>query len=122
MTQPSIFDLELPNSADPAWFAAPLTSLEQRFKAFHEANPHVYTALAGRAQYESLHGATRLSIAKLAEQLRADIAVNTTGDEFRINNSFRALYARLLMHRLPMLAGKFEVRERRERCTAMEGQ
>jgi hypothetical protein len=115
MTAPhSIFDVVPPLSHDPAWLVAPLTPLEQRFKAFHEQNPAIYRRLEMRAVHESNQGASRLSIAKLAEQLRADVTVQTVGDEFKINNSFRALYARLLIHRNPELNGKFEVRERRE--------
>lgn len=110
----SLFDIAPPNSKDPAWLLSPQTDLEKAFKAFHEANPHVYTRLEERAIRDA--GSNRLSISKLAEQLRADIGTSTVGDAFKINNSYRALYARLLIHRNPVLDGKFELRVRRDRA------
>lgn len=110
----SIFDVVPPTSREPAWLVAPLSDLEKRFAAFHAENPHIYRELETRATREHERGSARLSIAKLAEQLRADYAVSSAGDAYKINNSYRALYARLLVHRHPALAGKFELRERRE--------
>jgi hypothetical protein len=123
MTAPSIFDFvdaldAAPSRADePSWLAAPTTPLEGKFKAFHEQNPQMYRELERRSVYEASHGAARLSIAKMAEQLRADPSIASIGDAFKINNSYRALYARLLIHRHPELDGKFEIRERREKST-----
>lgn len=85
-------------------------TLEERFAEFHAANPHVYTRLRDAALAQARGGAPRLSIAKLAEELRADHRVKTGGDDFKINNSFRAPYARLLMEREPLLRGRFETR------------
>lgn len=110
----NLFDLVPPNSDDPAWLAAPQTPLEQRFKAFHEANPQIYRELETRAMREHERGSKRLSIAKLAEQLREDYAVTSVADSYKINNSWRAFYARLLMHRHPAMDGKFELREQRK--------
>lgn len=117
----SIFDIVPAGSHDPAWLVAPMTPLEQAFKAFHDENPHIYRELERRSLVEVQHGALRLSIAKMAEQLRADHGTTTEGDPFKINNSYRALYARLLIHRHQQLAGKFELRERREQRPDMVG-
>ena len=38
-------------------------------------------------------------------------SVQTTGDDFKINNDFTAHYARLLMREHPALEGFFETRE-----------
>lgn len=37
-----------------------------------------------------------------------------TSDEFKLNNNYRALYARLLLYRNPRLADVIEIRERKE--------
>jgi len=112
----SLFDIVAPGSPDPAWLVAPQTELERKFAAFHVANAAIYRHLEERALRETAQGASRLSIAKLAEQLRADGNVETQGDAFKINNSYRALYARLLVHRHPELDGLFELRVRRDRA------
>ena len=52
-----------------------------RFWAFHQENPHVYNT-----------------------------EIETQGDPFKVNNTFRARYARLLMRQEPALAGVFETR------------
>jgi hypothetical protein len=87
-------------------------SLDERFDAFHAANPHVFERLRRAALLAVSCGVERLSVAKLAEDLRADPTVATSGDEFKVNNSFRAPYARLLMASDARLAGKFETRGR----------
>lgn len=115
MTAPmSLFDVVPPKSHDPAWLIAPMTPLEERFRAFHADNPHIYRELERVALAELTRGAARLSIAKMAEQLRADYGTSSIGDPFKINNSYRAYYARLLIHRHPELDGKFELREPRQ--------
>ena len=88
-------------------------SLDERFDAFHAANPHVFERLRRAALLAVSCGVERLSVAKLAEDLRADPTVATSGDEFKVNNSFRAPFARLLMASDARLAGKFEVRGRK---------
>jgi hypothetical protein len=120
----TLFDVvaaSAPRPLEPSWLAVPVTPLEQKFKAFHELNPAMHRELERRSLWEVRHGATRLSIAKMAEQLRADPSVTTIGDGFKINNSYRAFYARLLIHRHPELDGKFELRERRERNPDTDG-
>src|SRR4051812_35558197 len=99
----------------PSWYLAPQSDLERRFVMFDRANPRVYAALERLVLKEVAAGAKRLGIAKLAEQLRADPDIATQGDAWKINNSYRALYARLLIHRHPELDGVMECRERREK-------
>lgn len=114
MTAPmDLFSIVPPSSADPAWLMVPMSPIERSFKAFHDANPHVYRELERCALRESARS-RRLSISKMVEQIRADRMIETANDPFKINNNFRALYARLLMHRHTELDGRFEVRERRE--------
>jgi hypothetical protein len=88
-------------------------TIEQRFRAFHAANPQVYRELRGMALGIRRRGTTRYGIAGLFEVLRYRYSIQTSGDSFKLNNDFRALYARMLMDSEPELAGFFETRERR---------
>lgn len=82
-----------------------------RFWAFHQENPHVYVALR-RFALEAIATThrRRLSINLLFERLRWYTEIETQGDPFKVNNTFRAWYARLLMRQEPALAGVFETR------------
>lgn len=86
-------------------------TIVERFAVFHEANPHVAALLAEMALALKAQGRTRYGIKALIEALRFQYNVQTTGDDFKINNDFTAHYARLLMREYPALAGFFETRE-----------
>lgn len=81
---------------------------EQRFRTFHEANPHVYRQIVAISRNAVERGASRLSIKAIFEQLRARI--ETHGALYRLDNSLTAYYARLVMEREPGLRGLFETR------------
>lgn len=87
-------------------------SIEERFQAFHEANPHVYHALRKMALDLRRRGFRRYGIKALFEVLRFNHAIQTNGDAYKLNNNYTALYARLLMEREPHLRGFFETRKR----------
>jgi hypothetical protein len=89
-------------------------SIDERFADFHRANPHVYVELRRAALHAVATGATRLSIAKLAEDLRADPLLRTVSADFKINNDFRRPFAELLMKNESSLMGRFELRTRRK--------
>ncbi|HEY5316508.1 MAG TPA: hypothetical protein VIJ20_00910 [Solirubrobacteraceae bacterium] len=46
----------------------------------------------------------------LFEVLRFETGLKTEGDPFKLNNDYRAPYARMMMEREPDLAGLFETR------------
>lgn len=82
----------------------------ERFLMFHAQNPHVLDRLIdlAYAQYEA--GQKRLSINMLFEVLRYEQSLQTTGDAFKLNNSFRSYYARLIQAVDPGLGKHFETR------------
>lgn len=84
--------------------------LHIRFALFHAANPHVYDHLVRLARQGKRSGAARLGIGQLFEVLRWRYMLATRGDEFKLNNDYRAPYARLIMEREPDLDGVFELR------------
>jgi hypothetical protein len=84
--------------------------MRRTFDAYHSDNPHVFTQLAGLALSVYAAGRRRLSINALFERLRWETMLSTTGDDYKLNNSYRADYARMLMREYPQLAGFFETR------------
>lgn len=80
------------------------------FEAYHDANPHVYAALLRFALEARDAGRHRLSINMLFERVRWFTDVEGRGDSFKLNNNWRAYYARLLMAHVPALEGFFETR------------
>jgi hypothetical protein len=86
------------------------TTTDLDFEAFHLLNPHVYERLTELAQQLHRQGITRYGIAGLFEVLRYEHALTTAGDEFKLNNNYRAYYARLIMDRNPNLNSFFETR------------
>jgi hypothetical protein len=93
-------------------FAEPTVS-EARFLAHVEANPQVYELLRRFALEARRSGRRRMGIAALFERVRWFTAIETHGDDFKLNNNWRAFYARLLMQNEPELAGFFETRVQR---------
>jgi hypothetical protein len=86
------------------------TSLVLRFEAFHRANPHVYDAVLDIAFDLQRLGFKHGSINLIFERLRWIYAIQTVGDPFRLNNNFRAYYARTIMADQPSLQGFFRLR------------
>ena len=83
-----------------------------RFEKFHARNPHVYGNLRELALAARRAGQRRSGAKALYEILRYATIV-TTGEIFKLNNNFTAIYARLLMKQEPELRGFFTLRERR---------
>lgn len=89
-------------------------TLADRFEAFATANPAVEESIVAIArELRDKHGIERVGIALIFERLRWLYAIRTQGDAYRLNNSFRAFYARRIMERHGDLAGFFEVRRQR---------
>lgn len=86
-------------------------TLTERFVDFHTRSPGVYVALVRLArQWVQATGRRRLGIATLYERVRWEMAVATSDADFKLNNDYRAFYARLIMQNEPDLAGLFETR------------
>lgn len=84
-------------------------TLADRFRAFHSLNPHVYAAIERQALRLHAQGERRISVKAIVEDLRRS-RIATTGDDWRINNSWPAFYARILVERNPVLNGLIEQR------------
>jgi hypothetical protein len=90
-------------------------SIHARFLAFHSANPHVYRQIVQIAR--GLRGDKKIrhcGIALIWEHMRWLHFLQTAGDEpFKLNNDYKAEYARLIMASEPDLYGFFRLRELR---------
>ena len=86
-------------------------TLEQRFEAFHTANPHVYARLRSLALDAARQG-REVGIKMLFEVLRwqAVMSTNDPSSEFKLNNGYTSFYARRLMECEPELKDFFETR------------
>ena len=108
----SLFDLIEPHAVEDVWERVTLTPRE-RFERFHARNPHVYELLEGMAAQVWRSGRRRIGIATLVESLRWQYWLTTEdcSRDFKIDNSLRAPYARLIMERNPDWKGLFALRE-----------
>ena len=105
-TEPTLFDR--PSARRKA---RDRETIDERFWAFHEANPDVFAHLCTFAQGAVEAGFERYSIKALVERVRYHVEVEVRStDGFRINNDFSSRYARLLMDEGVVPAGFFETR------------
>ena len=85
-------------------------TLQARFEAYHDDNPHVYAKLEELAQMVHERGRQHIGIALLYEQLRWLSLFSTTGDEYKLNNNYKSRYSRKLMDEHPEYEGLFATR------------
>ena len=86
------------------------TALSDSFEAFHVANVSVYNLIVLIARELKVAGFKSCGIALIFERMRWLYALQTQGDAYKLNNNFRAFYARRIMERETDLAGFFNVR------------
>lgn len=106
--------IEAPTLFDESIFGTSSTAatIEQKFREFDQAHPEVYEQLVALARQWVSVGHAKLGIATLFEKLRWEWHVSglRDADGYKLNNNFRALYARKIMALNPDLDGLFEIR------------
>ena len=87
----------------------------ERFRKFHDANPHVYVHLVRMARQAQAAGASKLGVRMLWEVLRWKVLIRTVRVEgdFKLNDHYPPHFARMIMAQEPDLADIFETRELR---------
>lgn len=87
-------------------------SIEERFQAFHRANPHVYNALVKMAKQLIRRGRATIGIGMLFEALRWNYIMQTDdpNGEYKLCNDYRSRYARLIMQQEDELSEAFKLR------------
>ena len=87
------------------------TTCQAAFDQYHKENPEIYDKLVDFACEARSSGIRHLGIGMLYERLRWYTAVESRNDSFKLNNNYRAFYARKIMVEYPELAGLFETRK-----------
>lgn len=91
--------------------------LQKAFEKFHAENPHVYALFRKYAIMAKQRGFEHFGAAAVFERLRWHLNFETTGEEFKLNNNYRAFYARKLMREYPEFEDFFRIRKQRsEEC------
>lgn len=88
----------------------PGLSNKERWWKFHLINRHVYSAIVAEAR-KAHENDYKVGMKAIFEHLRWQWREQTKGDEYKLNNTYTAYYARLVMMREPDLEGFFETRE-----------
>ena len=92
-------------------------TIDQRFESFHKANPQVADRMLTLARRRLDRGETFISVKALWEELRASFQKSDLAydgfDTTKLNNSYTALYARLIIKLEPRLADVIELRKRK---------
>lgn len=87
--------------------------IQKRFEAFHRRNPHVLEVVESLAWAMWLQGVRRWGMKGIFEVLRWRYAMQTQGEQYKLNNVFTAFYARVVAARHRPLAHFFQVRRQR---------
>lgn len=92
---------------------APEATIQDRFDAFHQANPWVLQALEALAADWFAHGNEKVGLKALVEIVRWQYGRSGRGSSWRLNNNWTSRYARLMVERHPEWADKIETRSLR---------
>lgn len=95
---------------DPA-LDTPGDPLEEAALVFHQRNPHVLREIVNVCLKIQATGRSRWSINAAFEVVRYNAAITTDHKVYKLNNSYRACYARWLMRDVPELGGFFVTRD-----------
>lgn len=131
--QPGLFDVVLPPPppinppAPPAddgepegpIYKGPVVKWQIKAIRFHKTNPHVFARVVFYCRQAKAAGRTRTAIELLFNRMRWDYTIRTEiaeKDLFKLNQNYKAWYARHIMALNPSLVGIFETRNRKDRA------
>jgi hypothetical protein len=90
-----------------------MSNIEKNFKDFHKNNPDIFDLFTQYAKEIRAAGFERYSANAIFERIRWHKDIQTSGDRFKMNNNYRAFYARKLMKEDPSFQGFFAIRTQR---------
>ena len=88
-----------------------MSNIEERALIFHLDHPGVYQALVQMARTLKDKGHSKIGIGMLWEVLRWRWMMSAPKGDYKMNNDYRAFYARMIMEKEPDLKGFFNTRE-----------
>ena len=104
------FDLETEAKKVPELFSDLQPHIVEAFWQYHRENEHVYDLFCQFARDVRQAGRSNYGVGAIFERIRWHYAVETKGDEFKLNNNYRSCYARLLVLKDPSFADFFQMR------------
>ena len=91
------------------------------FRTYHQLHPEIFQLFAKYAYEMRKTGRKRYSAKTIMERIRWHCDVSNPGEDWSINNDWTAMYARLLVHKIPEFEGFFEFRTCKGLKRASEG-
>lgn len=85
-------------------------TIQEKFDAFNEENPIVYSLFKQQALKAINKGKTKISAKALIEFIRWEIQFQVTAEDFKINNSFTSRFARKFVEDFEYHKDVFEFR------------
>lgn len=85
-------------------------NLRQRAEDWLADNPQVF-ALFEKFALRMVERRRKFGIGLLAERVRWEVAMTTEGDEYKVNNNYRAYIARKLVERHPEIGEFIDMRK-----------
>lgn len=86
--------------------------MRQQCSEFHKANPQVWNHFVLFTNQIISKGFANYSVNAIFERIRWEMDAKSTGEnQFKINNNYRAFYARRFMKMYPQHSGFFRTRE-----------
>ncbi len=82
--------------------------LQQKFLRFHWRNPHVHDKIKKCIDDVRRIGYNRYTISGIFEQIRWHDNIQTQDRQYKLSNSYRSRYVRLIEEQEPELVGFFE--------------
>lgn len=86
------------------------TAAELKFAEFHKKNPQVYRELLKLTEQAVARGRSRIGINMLIEVVRWNRFLQTTDEDYKINNNYAPRYARMIMNEHPEYGDIFQLR------------
>lgn len=83
--------------------------LLKRFKIHHDTNPEIWMEFK-RMAFQMISVRNKYSHVSMIEVIRWNRNLVSSGEPFKVNNDYKALYARLMIYHFPQFEGFFELR------------
>ena len=94
---------------------------KQEWWAWHKENPMVWEYFEEYSLEAIRHGHKKISHWLIINRIRWEVAMVTTGDDFKINNDYIAFYARLWKAKYPQYKDLFTTKPMiGEPCTGLD--
>lgn len=88
-------------------------TIREGFEAFHKENPHIYKAFEQQVINAVQKGRTKLSAKLIVNWIRWNQFLESSDDNWKINDAYQSMYAREFIKNHPEHSGIFEMRKLR---------